>query len=219
VVVLADRLFDEIADTVTPQHVMAIVRKPSGGSCFGTYDAKNADWDSAGRNEAKDFLPSGPGGRTALVVLDRLQDPGNVGGVIRSAEAADFTGVVAVKGTADPFSQKVVRAASGALFRIPVRFAPDGETVLKALKERGIHVVACTMTGERPYDEATLSGNVAIIVGNEGNGLSEAFLAGADERIHIPMREGSESLNVSVAASVVMFEKARQEKRKRDGKR
>jgi TrmH family RNA methyltransferase len=183
-VILADGLFDEIADTGTPQGVMAIVQKPETGSVA----------------EGRSF-----------VVLDRLQDPGNVGSIIRSADAAGLDGVIAVSGTADVFSPKVVRAAAGAIFRIPVHFMPDGETALNTLKARGIRSVACSMTGERVYSEATLSGAVAIIVGNEGGGLSEQFLLGADERVYIPMRQGSESLNASVAAAVVMFDKQRQE--------
>ncbi|MDR2156802.1 MAG: RNA methyltransferase [Clostridiales Family XIII bacterium] len=202
-VVLADGLFDRLADTVTPQAVMTIVRKPCGNHRFGTEDTAEVPTD-------------GVADRAALVVLDRLRDPGNVGGIIRSAEAAGFTGVIAEKGSVDIFSQKVVRAASGALFRIPVRFVPDAAAALRALKSRGIRTIACSMAGERTYDEAPLAGDVAIIVGNEGGGLSAPFLTEADERIRIPMREGSESLNVLVAASIVMFEKRRQERKKRE---
>jgi TrmH family RNA methyltransferase len=190
-VMLGGALFDEIADTVTPQGVMAIVRKPERELRLGEVDF---------RNDGK-----------SLVVLDRLQDPGNVGGIIRSAAAAGFDGVVSVADTADVFSRKVVRATAGAIFRIPIRFAPDGEAVLEYLRTHSIRTAACTMTGDRSYSEAALAGDVAIIVGNEGGGLSEEFLAGADERVYIPMREGVESLNASVAAAIVMFEKKRQE--------
>jgi TrmH family RNA methyltransferase len=191
-VILGGGLFDELADTVTPQGVMAIVRKPESGSYFSTADV------SQNRGQS-------------IVVLDRLQDPGNVGGIIRSAAAAGLDGIVSVGDTADVFSRKVVRATAGAIFRIPIRFAPDGETVLKYLRTCGIRSVACTMTGDRLYSEAALTGDVAIIVGNEGGGLSPVFLAGADEHVYIPMREGVESLNASVAAAIVMFEKKRQE--------
>ncbi|MDR1029111.1 MAG: RNA methyltransferase [Clostridiales Family XIII bacterium] len=190
-VVLSDGLFRAIADTVTPRDVMAIVRKPAEGRRFGPDELAE--------------------GSCSLVVLDRIRDPGNVGSILRSAAAADFTGVVAVRGTADIFSPKVVRAASGAVFRLPVYFASDEASTLEALRARDIRSFACDMTGDRVYHEATLTGNVAIIVGNEGEGLSAPFRAGADERVYIPMKEGSESLNASVAASIVMFEKRKQE--------
>ncbi|MDR0356895.1 MAG: RNA methyltransferase [Clostridiales Family XIII bacterium] len=216
-IALSTGLFDAIADTVTPQDVMAIVRKPVAGRYFGTDDSKDGAsgcFDDAGArpgDESRARSALGSNGRIALAVLDRIQDPGNAGNIIRSAEAADFTGVIAVKGTTDLFSQKAVRAAAGAIFRIPIHFAPDDETVLRLLKSLGVRCVACSMGGERAYDRATLSGDAAIIVGNEGNGLSETFFNGADERARIPMKEGSESLNVSVAAALMMFEKKRQE--------
>jgi TrmH family RNA methyltransferase len=184
--VLFDRdLFDSLADTVTPQGVMAAVRRPN---------------------------PPAQMNGSALVI-DRLQDPGNVGSIVRSADAAGIETVIAVKGTADIYSRKVLRAAAGALFRIHVFFAEDAETALTLLRENDIKVFACDMKGAIPYHSADLTGRIGIVIGNEGGGLSETFLSGDTDTIYIPMEPESESLNASVTAAIVMFEKRRQDGR------
>jgi TrmH family RNA methyltransferase len=184
VICLLDRrIFDSIADTVSPQGVMAVLAAPAA--------------------PARGF--------SSAVVLDRLQDPGNVGSIIRSADAAGVEAVVCVRGTADIYSRKVVRAAAGALFRSRVYFVRDAEAALELLRGCGVRAVACDMEAGTPYHAASLSGRTAIIIGNEGGGLSEAFLRAADETVHIPMEKDSESLNASVAAAVIMFEKRRQD--------
>jgi TrmH family RNA methyltransferase len=180
---LTERLFDRLADTVTPQGVIAIVEKPVYG--WADFAAGN------------------------VVVLDRIQDPGNVGSILRSADAAGFSGAIAVKGSADVYSGKVLRAAAGAVFRVPAYQAADGRTALAMLASAGIRPVACDMSGESLYTEADLSGRIAVIAGNEGGGLSDSLREGADLRVRIPMREGSESLNAAVAAAILMFEKSR----------
>ena len=182
---LTERLFDRLADTVTPQGMIAIVEKPTH------------DWaDFAGGD---------------IVVLDRIQDPGNVGSILRSADAAGFAGAIAIKGTADVYSGKVLRAAAGAAFRVPVYHAADGRAALAMLTSAGIRSVACDMSGESLYTEADLSSDIAVIAGNEGGGLSDSLREGADLRVRIPMRAGSESLNAAVAVAILMFEKCRRE--------
>jgi TrmH family RNA methyltransferase len=176
-------IFKLLTETETPQGFLATVAKP----------------------EAQ--LPKSG----SLVVLDRLQDPGNVGTMIRSADAAGFAGVIFVKGTVDPFAGKTVRAAAGAILRLPFYFAEDEAAVFSIVNAAGIRSFACTMFAEKSYTEADLRGDIALIVGNEGGGISQDFLAGAAERIYIPMREQSESLNAAVAGSIFMFEKRRQD--------
>jgi TrmH family RNA methyltransferase len=188
-------LFDEIVDTVTPQNVIAIVRKPEG-------------------RVLSEALPPGFGSESlSVIVLDRLQDPGNVGTVLRSADAAEFDAVIAVKGTADVYAPKVVRAAAGAIFRMPVLMAQDADEVIDTLREASVKLCALHMEGA-DFGDAELSGRTALVVGNEGGGVSKDFLLGAQMRVSIPMRDGADSLNAGVAASIVMFEKIRQDRRR-----
>ncbi|MCL2493071.1 MAG: RNA methyltransferase [Clostridiales bacterium] len=181
---ITEALYDEIAGTVTPQAVMAVIEKP-----------KN-------RN-----LPAFVG--TALV-LDRIQDPGNAGTMVRTAFAAGADAVLCVKGTADLWSDKAIRGAAGALFKLPVIEGLSAETVIGILREKGLSLFVLDAGGV-DYAEADLTGSLALVVGNEGSGPSEVFRGNADAQIGIPMREGSESLNAGAAAAVVLYEKRRQE--------
>jgi RNA methyltransferase, TrmH family len=145
-----------------------------------------------------------------IVVAVGLQDPGNLGGVLRSAEAAGATGAYLTAGTADPFSWKALRGSMGSAFRLPhVRGLP-AEEALRRLRARGVFVLATAADGDVPYDRVDLRRPVALLLGREGAGLPEAIVAQADERLAIPMGGGVESLNVGVAAGVVLFEAARQ---------
>jgi TrmH family RNA methyltransferase len=181
--VLEASAFDSLSDTVTPKEAVAVAAKPAG----------------PGIHEAE-----------ALLVLDRLQDPGNVGTLIRTAEAAGWDGIYAVKGTADPYMPKIVRAAAGALFRLPPAEGPEPEEACRALADAGYRIVALDMEGDAPYYEADLTGRVALVVGNEGGGVAEAFKEACDATAYIPMKDGAESLNAAVAASVAMYERRRQ---------
>ncbi|MDR1068516.1 MAG: RNA methyltransferase [Clostridiales Family XIII bacterium] len=184
-VLLREDLFDRLTDQVTPSRVLAVVAKP----------AHNAEI-LRGRN---------------IVVLDRIQDPGNVGALIRTAEAAGFAGIIAVKGTVDFWSQKVCRSAAGAIVRMPLFQTEDADATLAILSKLGLRPVVCDMDGEPLYAEGALAGNIALIIGNEGGGVSRAFADAAECTVGIPMSEGSESLNAAVAAGIVMYEKRRQE--------
>jgi TrmH family RNA methyltransferase len=184
---LTEEIFDEIADTVTPQRVMAVVKKPSA-------------------EDAKKTLAS----NSSVLVLDRIQDPGNVGTLIRTAFASGIGTVLCVKGTADAYALKVVRSAAGALFQIPVAQTGSAAETVAELARTGYSLKALHMIGEKAYSDADLSGRVAIVVGSEGGGLSEDFIAAADEIISIPMRAGAESLNAAIAAGIVMYERNRQ---------
>lgn len=185
------QLFQSIGDTVTSQNVLAVVSMKK-------YD--------------RDFLARKDVGR--LVVLDRLQDPGNVGTIIRTADAAGFDAVVTLKGTVDIFSPKTVRSAAGAIFRIPVVHEENIEDLIELLHHKGMKIVAADAAGERPYYDEIQEGPIAIIIGNEGNGLRNEFLRSPFiTTINIPMREGAESLNASVAAAILMYETVRKTKR------
>ncbi|MDR1815126.1 MAG: RNA methyltransferase [Clostridiales Family XIII bacterium] len=195
---VADVLFDEIAQTVTPQGVLAIVEKPKAPIVI----LRGGEAEVAG---------SGP---LAVLVLDRIQDPGNVGTMIRTAYAAGFGAVWCVKGTADLWSDKVVRSAAGALFRFAagIREGLEAADVLQAARATGLRVVVCEAGGV-DYSEVRLAGDgggIALVVGNEGAGVSAALREDADLTVGIPMREGAESLNAAVSAALVMYEYRRQ---------
>jgi TrmH family RNA methyltransferase len=144
-----------------------------------------------------------------VLLLDAVQDPGNVGAIIRTADACGATGVVADPAGADPFGWKALRGAMGSTFRLPVARHALGDAVAGA-RARGLRIVATVPRGGTPLPSCDLRGPSAILLGGEGPGLDGAILQAADERITIPMRPPVESLNVAVAAALVLYEAARQ---------
>jgi TrmH family RNA methyltransferase len=149
-------------------------------------------------------------GTPLVLVADGVQNPGNLGGLLRTAEAAGATGALLAAGCADPLSWKALRGSMGSAFRLPHRRGRALKDLLDELDRRGLRLVATDAAGERRYDEADLRGPVAVLVGAEGAGLPEAALARAAVRVRIPLRRPVESLNVGVAAALVLFEAARQ---------
>lgn len=148
-------------------------------------------------------------GTPLLVVAVAVQNPGNLGGLLRSAEAAGATGALITEGSADPFSWKALRGSMGSAFRLPHLSGLTLEAALRMLKARAVVSVAAATTGTS-YDAADLRGPVAFFFGNEGAGLPEQAQAAADLRVAIPMAGAVESLNVGVAAGILLFEAARQ---------
>jgi RNA methyltransferase, TrmH family len=149
--------------------------------------------------------------RGLTLVLDALQDPGNVGTLLRSAEATEAAQVICMGGTADVYSPKVVRAAMGAHFRLPIRQDVPWDDAPSLLIDAD-HVYAAVMDATMPYYAADWRQPSALIIGNEANGISAAGLAVATRRISIPMAAPVESLNAAVAGSVILFESFRQRK-------
>jgi len=145
-----------------------------------------------------------------VVCADRVQDPGNTGAIIRAAEAAGATGVITTAGSADPFGWKALRGSMGSAFRLPHLRGLSIDQALCALEKGGVAVLAAAKDGERRYDEADLRGPVALVVGSEGRGLPPAVLERAAARLRVPLAGPVESLNVGVAAALVLFEAARQ---------
>jgi TrmH family RNA methyltransferase len=181
-----DRVFRGIADTETPQGVLAAVRKPVCDAALLT---------RAGAN---------------MLVLDRVQDPANVGALLRIADAAGFCGAMATGGTGDPYAPKAVRAASGALFRLPVLFVRDAAAASALLAAAGKRVVVADARGKTSCYEADLARDAAFVIGNEGGGPSRDFTENASLIVRIPMPGGAESLNAAAAAAVLLFESVRQ---------
>ncbi|OFW35124.1 MAG: hypothetical protein A3F70_13900 [Acidobacteria bacterium RIFCSPLOWO2_12_FULL_67_14] len=145
-----------------------------------------------------------------VIVAVDVQDPGNVGALIRSAEAAGATGVVVCGASANPFSWKAVRGSMGSILRLPVAARSDVATALRGFRQAGGHVVAAVARGGQTPDEIDWRGRVAIVVGGEGPGLAEDALAQADALVTIPMAPPVESLNVAVAAAVLVYAARRQ---------
>ena len=145
-----------------------------------------------------------------VIVLAGVQDPGNVGAVIRSAEATGATGVIAGAGTADPFGWKALRGSMGSAFRIPTVRANDTVAAIESLVATGVRVVAMEPKGRRSLFELDLRNPTAVVLGAEGQGLPPGLDGNAVERVSIPMRKPVESLNVAVAAALVLYESLRQ---------
>lgn len=182
---LDERLFDKLAQTETSQGIMAIVAKPT---------ADKADFIGKSGN---------------FIVLDRLQDPGNIGTILRTADAAGYTLAVAMKGTADIFSPKTVRAATGSLFRMPVVFMDSNSELVEFTRAAGKKLTATCFDTQCYYFDVDLTDNIALVIGNEGNGISSEIIESSDIKIKIPMHGNIESLNASVAAGILMYEAVR----------
>lgn len=182
-----DTLFQTICETQHPQGILAAVRRP-------------------------EFRPEdiARGERPFLIALENVQDPGNAGTILRTADAAGADGVLLSKGCVDIYSPKAVRASMGSVFHIPAAYTDDFPGTLRRLQADGIRVFAAYLDGSRSLYDADLSGGSVILIGNEGNGLSADIAALADERIRIPQPGRAESLNASAAAAVIIYEALRQ---------
>lgn len=189
---IEEALLKEISDTKTPQGVIAIVRR------------RHYSLD-----EILEKNTNAPNGKPCLLVLERLQDPGNLGTILRTAEGAGVTGVLISRDSVDLFHPKVIRATMGAVYRIPFLHYEDTGSIISVLKEKGIRTYAASLDGTNLYREQFFGG-VAFLIGNEGNGLSGEALQAARNRIRIPMRGRTESLNAAVAAAVLAYETMRQ---------
>jgi TrmH family RNA methyltransferase len=145
-----------------------------------------------------------------LLMLHGIQDPGNVGGIIRAAEACGATGVITGGTTADPLGWKALRGSMGSVFRLPVAVKQSLPDVAARARGMGIRLLATVPRGGTPLAETDLRGPCAILLGGEGGGLPESLVSQADERITIPMTPPVESLNVAIAAALILYEASRQ---------
>lgn len=185
--ILSDSVFSRVSDTKTPQGILCVVRQK-------TYDLE------------KIFKIKNP----HFIILDNLQDPGNLGTIVRTAEGAGVDAVFLSKESVDIYNPKTIRSTMGSIYRMPVIYVEDLLKLLKTLKNQGILSYAAHLEGERSYDLENYQTGTAILIGNEGNGLREEVANAADIRVKIPMQGQVESLNAAVAATVFMFEVARQ---------
>jgi TrmH family RNA methyltransferase len=185
-VVLPDKLFASAVSSDAPQGVAALVR-----------------YRQHSLEDVFAKLQAGP-----VIVIAGLQDPGNLGTVLRSAEAFEAAGVLLSEGTVSPFNSKVVRGSAGSLFRLPViRITLAG--ALSRFREHDVRLLATSSHKGTPLPQADLSGAIAVVIGGEGAGVPRDMLAKVDEIVAIPHAPQVESLNAGVAASIVLYEIAR----------
>ena len=188
--VVSDMVFKSMSETKTPQGILAVVEMPD----YGLLD--------------KGFLEQAytKNGKIKLLVLEDTADPGNLGTIMRTAEAAGVTGVIMGKGTVDIFNPKVVRSTMGSIFRLPFVYVEDVKATIKELKKMGISFYAAHLKGKKSYKDIKYSDKSAILVGNEARGLSNEVAELADNYVIIPMSGKVESLNAAVAAALMMYE-------------
>jgi len=141
-----------------------------------------------------------------LILLENVQDPGNVGTVLRTLDAAGFDGCILTPGCADPFGPKTIRATMGSLFRVPMCSAADSVSAVRELAANGYAVIGAALDGEPFYERGTLPEKLCVLIGNEGQGLTREVLSACTHRYRLPMRGGAESLNAAVAAAIFMYE-------------
>jgi TrmH family RNA methyltransferase len=156
-----------------------------------------------------EVLAQKPGAPALIVVLSGIQDPGNLGTILRSAEAFGATGILCLTGTVSRWNPKAMRASAGSVFRLPVLASSEAKA-FQHLREAGIRTLAAMARQAEPLNETNLTGPIALLIGSEGSGLSPEIAAQSDARITIPCPGPVESLNAAVAASVLLYETSRQ---------
>ncbi len=192
---VSDHVLRAMSDTTAPQGVLAVCRIPK------------TDPDAL-LNRQRDASRA-----PFYLLLEDIQDPGNLGTMFRTAEGAGADGIFLSRGCADIWSPKVVRSTMGSLFRVPHAKALDWDGTLSHLKERGICLYAADLRGAADYDAFDYRGPAGFLIGNEGSGLTEKTSAAADVRIRIPMEGQLESLNAAMSAGILMYECRRQRRR------
>lgn len=188
--ILSDKVFKEASDTMTPQGIMAVVRM------------KTFTW--------KNFLEASDRKEKLLLVLESLQDPGNLGTILRTGEGAGIDGIILNRTSVDPYMPKVIRSTMGSIYRMPVAIADDLTEVIGTMKSKGIRVYAAHLKGKKSYYEQDYSKGTCFMIGNEANGLTDTLADMATDYILIPMSGEVESLNAGVASALLMYEAKRQ---------
>ena len=181
VYMLSGRVFDSVCDTRTPQGIAVVLR-----------------------------MRTTPADGPRLVALDRLQDPGNVGTILRTADAAGFNGLILSPDCADVFSPRVLRASMGSIFRMGLSFPSSLPEELRRYREMGYSVLSSQLDGEPFYQRKNVSDRLILVIGNEGNGISPDVRAEATHHLCLPMLGGAESLNAAIAAAVMMYDLTRE---------
>lgn len=190
--IIPDAMLKKLSETETPQGIVAVVERRS-------FRITEVLKEAALKKE-----------KPLLVILENLQDPGNVGTIIRTADAVGATAVVVTKGTADVYSSKVIRSTMGSLLHIPVCIVEAVPALSEALKKAGVQVLAAALKDSVSIYDADMTKPTALLVGNEGNGLSDDAILSASQAVKIPMPGQAESLNAAMAGGVLLYEALRQ---------
>ena len=189
--IVSEHVMEAMSDTQTPQGILVVVRR-------------------------KDIRPETiwqqPG--ALIMVLERIQDPGNLGTIVRTAEGAGVTGIIMSADTVDIYNSKVIRSTMGSIYRMPFAYVADIKQVVTAMKTDGIRTYAAHLLGQNSYDQEEYTGPTAFLIGNEGNGLTDELSALSDCYIRIPMCGKVESLNAAIASAILMYEAGRQRRQR-----
>ncbi|NLX69428.1 MAG: RNA methyltransferase [Clostridiales bacterium] len=186
VLILNEKLFNDVSDAKTPQGILAVINKRQ----YALDDVLNAD-------------------SYFLTLLDEIRDPGNLGTIIRTVDAAAGDGVVLTKGCTDPYSPKVVRSSMGSIFRVPVYKTDDCAAFLNKLLQQGVHVLVSHLNGSSLFEWPGGYKKTVLVIGNESKGVREEICECASSLIKIPIYGKAESLNASVAAGILIYEVVR----------
>lgn len=184
--IVADNVFDRMSQTQTPQGIMAVVKM------------KN--------NSLSDMLAGNP----LLILVENLQDPGNLGTILRMGEGAGVTGVIMSPNTVDIYNPKTIRSTMGSIFRVPFVYVQDFSEAVTQCQKAGVKVYAAHLDGKNTYLGEDYSTQTAFLIGNEGNGLTDGITKQADTLIRIPMQGEVESLNAAIACTILTYEAVRQ---------
>lgn len=188
---VSDNVFMKMSDTKTPQGIMAVVSMNK--------------WDTAHADNIDE--------NALLICVENLQDPGNLGTIVRMGEAAGVTGIIMSSNTVDLYNPKTIRSTMGSIYRVPCAYVTDFEGTLDELKKKGVRLYAAHLDGKCIYTDCDYRQATAFLIGNEGNGLTESAASKADSLIIIPMEGSVESLNAAIACTVLTFEAARQRRK------
>lgn len=184
---MTKKMYSEITDTKNPQGIMAILP-------FEKHDCE--------------FILSK--NNAFSIVLDRIQDPGNLGTILRTAEAAGVDAVLMAKGCVDLYNPKTIRATMGSIFNIPIINFNSTEEIINVLKCKGFEIISTSLNASQYYYELNFNNKMAIVIGNEANGILPEIIQNSDHVVKIPMIGNAESLNAAIAASIIMYEAVRQ---------
>lgn len=190
--VVSDDVYRKMSDTVTPQGILCVI----------------AMQESNPEDMIKDVdVP-------LFILLENLQDPGNLGTILRTAEGAGVTGVILSRDCVDLYNPKVIRSTMGSIYRVPHFYTSNLCEEIAGLKEKGVAVYAAALDSAECYDTYSYTEACAFLIGNEGNGLTKEAVLAAGQSCYLPMEGQVESLNASVAASILMYEAYRQRRAK-----
>ena len=185
--ILSDEVFRKVSDTQTPQGILCVMKQ---------YHYRMEDM----------LQKENP----LLLILEDIQDPGNLGTMVRTAEGAGVNGVIMTKATVDIYNPKTIRSTMGSIYRVPFFYTEDLLGVMQQLQEKGVKLYAAHLKGEQFYHQLDFTSGTAFLIGNEGNGLKDETAEAANVYMKIPMQGQVESLNAAVASVILMYEAARQ---------